>query len=277
MNKYEERRDAKVERLKKRIESKKAFAAENDLSLYGEDKSGIPLGQPILVGHHSEKRHRKHLERIERKVRAGYMASREAERLEAQLEGALNRTAIDSDNPLAVELIEKKIERLEKTRIIHKKYNELLKQASNPIEFSEMIKNKFPEIDDPVDFAQKLWGKDAEKKEGVPHWFFVNLGSQINRLKKRLVAVKKLNDNEFKPIIKNGIKIELIESRISITFDEVPNESLRNKLKASPLAFKWAPSVKKWVRKHTPTTNTRYFKQELLKFAQEVENAKPIS
>lgn len=115
-SKYEEKRQARIDRLRARAEKKRAFASENDLSLYGEAKSGIPLGQPILVGHHSERRHRKHLERIENKVRKGFEAAEYADRLEQRADAAENRTAIDSDNPEALKLIDERILKLEKTR-----------------------------------------------------------------------------------------------------------------------------------------------------------------
>jgi hypothetical protein len=44
-----------------------------------EDATGIPFGQPILVGHHSERRHRATIERADRAMRRGVEASREAE------------------------------------------------------------------------------------------------------------------------------------------------------------------------------------------------------
>ncbi|PWI49546.1 hypothetical protein CEE45_01590 [Candidatus Heimdallarchaeota archaeon B3_Heim] len=46
----------------------------------------IPLGQPILVGHHSEKRHRRHIERIDSHGFKGLEEHRKAERLTRQAE-----------------------------------------------------------------------------------------------------------------------------------------------------------------------------------------------
>ena len=113
MNAYESKKAARVERLRARAEKKRQFAEGKDLSLFGESRSGIPLGQPILVGHHSERRHRRHLERIENTVRRGYEALEKAQELESRADAAESRTAIDSDNPEAVRLIEEKIKKLE--------------------------------------------------------------------------------------------------------------------------------------------------------------------
>lgn len=48
---------------------------------------GIPFGQPILVGHHSQRRHERDLERIDRHLRKGLEAHRGAERLAGLAEG----------------------------------------------------------------------------------------------------------------------------------------------------------------------------------------------
>lgn len=101
-------------RREKSIAALRHFAQGKDLSLFGESKSGIPLGQPILVGHHSEKRHRRHLERINNLVRRGYAAADKADRLQARLDNESN--AITCDNPSALSLIQDKINKLEKWR-----------------------------------------------------------------------------------------------------------------------------------------------------------------
>jgi hypothetical protein len=48
----------------------------------------IPFGQPILVGHHSERRHRRDLERIDRSMRTTIEESDKAERLRDRAEAA---------------------------------------------------------------------------------------------------------------------------------------------------------------------------------------------
>lgn len=62
-----ERATLKAERLEtlaaKRYADAEAYAARADLR---EEATGIPFGQPILVGHHSERKHRKVIERANR-------------------------------------------------------------------------------------------------------------------------------------------------------------------------------------------------------------------
>lgn len=62
---------AKAERRGAESESRRA-AAHRILDI-------IPLGQPILIGHHSERRHRRDLDRVDGHMRAAIEAGREAE------------------------------------------------------------------------------------------------------------------------------------------------------------------------------------------------------
>lgn len=113
---YKACKEARIERMRARASKADTIARENGLDLYGETKSGIPLGQPILVGHHSERRHRNALKRIEAKVRKGFEAGREAERLRERADAAETSRAIASDNPEATGLLIAKIARLKDER-----------------------------------------------------------------------------------------------------------------------------------------------------------------
>lgn len=233
MTNYEEKKAARIERMRERAIRKQEFSANNSLSLYGEASSGIPLGQPILVGHHSERRHRRHLERIENRVRKGFAAGEEAERLLERADAAESRTAIDSDNPDAHELLAAKIKRLE---------------------------------------AYQLNMREANKKAAHTHpsWQLSNNSAEIRRLKKRLAVQEIIADaSAFGPIVVDvsggNIVARLTNGQIQVEFPWKPSEATRDILKRSPLALKWSSYSGRWVRKHTATTATQYFRQELIK------------
>lgn len=268
MNTYEQRKQAKIDRLHSRATKKRAFADKNDLSLYGEAKSGIPMGQPILVGHHSERRHRKHLERIENKVRKGYEAAKEADRIEERIESIENRRAIDSDNPDAVELLKAKIQKLEADRDRSKKINQLIKKAiqlPNAVqELAEMLKEVHPNDDESkrLMMAGKLLEKDFCGRIGIPSWYFTNRSAEIRRLKKRLDDLSKI-ESGWPEIDFDGGKAVQADGRVLIYFDSIPSKDFRDKLKRSPFVFKWSPTAQAWSRKHTPTTQSDYFRKQL--------------
>lgn len=69
----------------------------------------IPLGQPILRGHHSERRHRRDVERIESGMAKGFAALKEANRLEERADASARRQAEQDSLPGMI----RRLERLE--------------------------------------------------------------------------------------------------------------------------------------------------------------------
>lgn len=121
---YRERRVQKAERLtewadKRRKKSAAAFSAALAIG------DMIPMGQPILVGHHSEKRHRRDISRIDRAMGAGVEHNKTADRMESRaenIERALDQSIYD-DDPDAIERLEAKLAKLEAQRKQYKAYN----------------------------------------------------------------------------------------------------------------------------------------------------------
>ena len=75
MNDFESERAAKAARFRKFAEKHANIATGRHFAVRERLKM-VPLGQPILVGHHSEKRHRKDLTRIDDAFRQGEGTSR---------------------------------------------------------------------------------------------------------------------------------------------------------------------------------------------------------
>ncbi|MFA0125560.1 DUF3560 domain-containing protein, partial [Vibrio sp. 10N.261.48.A2] len=77
---YQERQEAKRDRLEERAAKAEAVSNErfNTASTLGKM---LPFGQPILVGHHSEAKHRKHAESINTNMRKSVEAQDKAEYL----------------------------------------------------------------------------------------------------------------------------------------------------------------------------------------------------
>ncbi len=65
---YEERRQEKLERYQE-LADKNLKKAEDEFDQAHKMAEVIPFGQPILVGHHSEKRDRNYRKRIDNKMR----------------------------------------------------------------------------------------------------------------------------------------------------------------------------------------------------------------
>ena len=78
---------ARAERLRERAAAASA-EAQHQYERSRQAVAGIPFGQPILVGHHSERRHRRDVERSHVAMGRSVEAAREAESLERRAEAA---------------------------------------------------------------------------------------------------------------------------------------------------------------------------------------------
>lgn len=127
---YRDRRLAKAQRLREWSQANEKRADERDAAA-SRIAGGIPFGQPILVGHHSEQRHRRDLARIESGVRASIELDRKAQtqartadEIEAQADNA-----IYDDDPDAIERLTEKISALESRREQMKTANAAYRKA----------------------------------------------------------------------------------------------------------------------------------------------------
>ena len=109
---YEERRKQRIERYKEL--SKKA---EERSTMYCNSNANrilqIAPGQPILVGHHSEKKHRRLIEKAHNDIRKSIEEDKKSEFYSNRAKSAENSKIIYSDDPKAIEKLEEKLERLE--------------------------------------------------------------------------------------------------------------------------------------------------------------------
>jgi hypothetical protein len=123
---YRDRREAHAKQLREwadRRESKQDAlwqAARTD-----EATTGIPFGQPILVGHHSERRHRNAIAKMDRAMGAAVENSRKAESMNSRADEIERQAAgaIYSDDVDAVERLRVKLEGLEAERAEIKRLN----------------------------------------------------------------------------------------------------------------------------------------------------------
>lgn len=127
MNNYEQKQEERRERLLRAAE-RAAAASDAAFQRARGAVAGIPLGQPILVGHHSEKRHRAALARQDSGMRRGVELDKLAQRLRGEA-FAVGTAGISSDDPEAVEKLDDKAADLEARRELMKRANKIWKAA----------------------------------------------------------------------------------------------------------------------------------------------------
>lgn len=168
---YRERRERKAERLREWAEKREARAAQ---AMAGEQGilDLIPPGQPVLVGHHSERRHRRDLERADSKRRQAIESADKAARFRERA-GNIERAAevaIYSDDADAVERLREKLATLEAKREAMKARN------------AEYRKAHRAELRDLSAY---------QRDRAMPHqgYELSNLGGTISRTRKRLAQL----------------------------------------------------------------------------------------
>jgi hypothetical protein len=230
------RREYLERKLEKRREwAEKAEARSNQLSEQSHKMmSIIPMGQPIMIGHHSEKRDRNYRNRAWNKMGKAVEQRDLAKYHEAKAGGLADQldVAIFSDDTNAVEALEARIAENEAKRERMKTINKLYKKqdaaglAALGLDL-EKIKEKLAA-------AGAYWGK-------APHlpYELSNLGQRISGDKKRLEQVKMQNTRrEAAEAAPNGVTFTKCQSGYCrITFAEKPDRSILNALKAA--GFYW--------------------------------------
>lgn len=126
-----ERREARADRLDgwaagNDVKAGQAYQASHDAT------AGIPFGQPILVGHHSERRHRRAIQRSDDAMRRSVEAAGKAQEQQQRAENvrAAAARAIYDDDPDAIQRLTAKLRDLEGQRDRIKAYNANCRKAA---------------------------------------------------------------------------------------------------------------------------------------------------
>lgn len=228
------RRQRLESKLQKRIDwaaSRERQASEH-FQKSEQAVAGIVFGQPILVGHHSEKRHRSAIAKCEHHGFAGVddlkMAEHHREKA-AGLESTLD--AIFSDDEDAVEKLEAKIAELSAERERWKAYNKSCRSGSPNLDLlDEHQKEDIVSISRVASYSIGKLGQ-------APSYKLQNLGANIRRYEQRLEAAKARQTRAVKAEQAGGVSISSGNGWCVVTFAEKPSREILNDLKAN--GYRW--------------------------------------
>ena len=234
---YYERREARIERLHARSERAAAEAATR-FKRADDAVAGIPMGQPVLVGHHSEKHHRRDLARCHDNMRKGIDAQDKAAHYAGAAHAAEANTAISSDNPDAVELLREKIAEAEKRQPLMRTANRLLRKGDQAALVELLGPARAAAMNEP----------DYAGRKGFASYELSNNNANIRRMKQRLAHLEAAEARSTKEYDLGPARVveNAEDNRLQLFFDGKPSGELRQKLKSS--GFRWAPSVGCWQR-----------------------------
>ena len=255
MNTYEQKQEDKKQRLLDASERAEQRSAAHDKKAH--DMIRVIGGQPILVGHHSEKHHRADIRRIDNGFRKAFEESDQAKELQRRAE-AVGTGGISSDDPDATQKLQEKIERLERDREAMKRINkahaQYLKDPQTDLSgFGEVAQAKIRDY-----VPRYSW-----EPHPYPPYSFQNLGGRIRQAKKRIEQLQK-EEGAIASETRHG-DIALIENpsinRLQLIFPGKPSAEVRTRLKAH--GFRWSPKEGAWQRQLN--NGARYAAESVLK------------
>lgn len=228
----QDRIDTRAERL--RTEAASHFHRADQIAerFYG--------GQPILVGHHSEKGARRDQEQIHTAMRNGIALKDAADKV-ASVALSAAVLATDADG---IEIMQVQLAKAEAKQAQWKAINALVRKGDRAgltaMGIGEaMIKELFT----------PQWGDSGPI--GMSAYLLTNNNANINRMRKRVEQLQRATKLEYKERTVRGVRVveDPETMRIRLHFPGKPSPAEIAILKAH--AFRWAPSEGAWQRQLT--------------------------
>jgi len=240
MNSYERHQEERREYyLNKAQKAKQQAAAAHERA----DKiaSFIPPGQPILVGHHSEKRHRKDLEKIDHGIRASINLNEKAEYYE-QKAASVGKAGISSDDPDAIKKLKDKLTHLQQRQEFMKKVN----RAHKAYQKNPAALDRYDLAEHDKEIIRKYTPRYSWEPHPFPPYELSNNNANMRRIKERIEKLERLAQMETKTLQAGEIEIiqNTEENRLQIFFPGKPDQETRTQLKRN--GFRWSPTRGCW-------------------------------
>lgn len=219
--------------LKSEAESDQLYLKSREMA------SVIPMGQPILVGHHSEKRDRNYRAKIDSTMGRSVAASKKAAYYAEKAESIKNNDAIFSDDPEALLKLEQKLATLKGTQDFVKAANKAVRKNDR----EGFLKLKFA--------TPEMWEElitPSYRGIGFAHYVLTNNNANIKRIEKRIAALKAQESTIAVHTEINGVRIfeNREANRLQLFFNGKPTPEVIKQLKSH--GFRWCRSEVAWQR-----------------------------
>lgn len=246
INAYDGRIEDRRERLEDRAERLQREGAARFKR--GRDAMAlIPFGQPILIGHHSEKSDRSYRNRAQNNMRAGHELMTAAGDIAARA-ASVGTGGISSDDPVAVAKLREKLEKLEARQALMAGVNRLVRKfKTKPAEGAQAIAAAYPGTFTET-LAAECFKPDQLGRIGFASYELTNNNGNMARIRARIAQLERTATKESAESEVNGVRIvENTEAnRLQMFFPGKPAQSVRDELKRA--GFRWSPSEGAWQR-----------------------------
>lgn len=244
MNHYEAKQEARRERLENRADRlRSAASAAFKRADMSEAATGIPFGQPILVGHHSEGKHRATIARADAAMRKSIELDKLARETEARA-ASVGSGGISSDDPDALDKLREKLAKLEADQAMMKAGNAAIRKAKGD-EVKALESLLALGISEKA--GAMLIKPDCCGRIGFADYQLTNNNANIRRIKARISELERMAEREtVETEAVGGLRVvENAETnRLQLFFPDKPSVEMRSELKGR--GFRWAPSEGAW-------------------------------
>lgn len=262
---YYQRQADKADRLHERAKAK-AREGEDRMQQGRDMMSVIPMGQPILVGHHSEQRDRNYRKRAHDSfMKGGDMAFKEAPAIAARAENAekaaSGQGAISSDAPDAADRITAELESLEKAQAMMKACNAAIRKTKHMPEPERVT--ALMDLGLSEERAIELLKPDFAGRIGFASYSLSNNSANIRRYRQRLAKQLELDSqmDDEPTVITTGAGVEVevcpADNRVRIRFPVRTSREFYRTIRSR--GFVWSRTNEAFQRKisHTAFLNAK--------------------
>lgn len=278
---YESKVQARIERLTARAEKTRAESNAGWERAH-QMADVIPFGQPILVGHHSERADRRYRERIWNTMRRASEKLEYAQELDRRAKAAEKNRAISSDDPTAILKLQEKLDKLKEQQAEMVRLNKLVRKVIGKVERMQStghhgtvaeINARFRAEQDRVRAIHKtyldkagelatlagisektaasLLTPDLLGRVGIPDYALKNNSAEIRRLLKRvddLEARRTTVADNAQQETHGDVTLERCgeDNRLRLSFPDKPSPQIIHCLKQN--GFHWSRGNMAWQR-----------------------------
>lgn len=263
MTTYDDIKKARIDALRKKAEK----LEDQSNALCSESmrlSAAVPFGQPILIGHHSESRHRNLIKKMRSKMSRSVELSRYAAETQRKADAAEHNRAISGKDSAAIQKLRAKIAGEEEAREFYKKANAIYKKARKSHSVDELTALVFTDLGATEREAEtmlqvlcdriKFYNPDYAAKQTRLYTYQASYSSkEIKRCKDRIAQLESLDKAlSAKETIETdaGKLVHNTELKgLELHFPGKPSEEIRAAIKLA--GWKWSSRQKLWYAKAT--------------------------
>lgn len=206
--------------------------------------SNIPLGQPILIGHHSEGRDRRYRDKIHNDMGKGFGLLDQAEKARSQAQAVGG--AISSDDPDALVKLRGQLQHARASQDLMTTANKQIRKhkGDEAATIAALVGAGMTESS-----ASEALKPDFMGRVGFPAYALSNNNANIRRIEQRIKEIERnMQAQDVERELSSGViyREDVALNRVMLKFDCKPDKAGRDVLKRH--GFRWAPSNEAWQR-----------------------------